>query len=132
MIGKKRSVLGAPVDVPLIPTGLTVFGMTLAIFSFSPLNDQASRFISYVGISLVYLAGGLPASSRALAALWKERALDIELLMVVAAVAASAVGAPFDRDRAIRELRKSLVLDHFQPASKHRRFCSRSSRGPCV
>lgn len=96
MIGKRRSVLGTPIDVPLILTGLTVFGMALAIFSFLPLNDHTSRILSFIGISLVYLAGGLPASSRALTALWKERALDIDLLMVVAAVAAAAVGAPFE------------------------------------
>lgn len=59
MIGKKRSVLGTPVDVPLILTGLTVFGMALAIFSFLPLNDHTSWFLSFNGISLVYLAGGL-------------------------------------------------------------------------
>ena len=96
MIGKTRSSLGTPVDVPLILTGSTVFGMALAIFSFLPLHDQASRYLSFVGMSLVYLAGGLPASSRALTALWKERALDIDLLMVVAAVAAAVVGAPFE------------------------------------
>ena len=96
MIGKTRSSLGTPVDVPLILTGATVFGMGLAIFSFLPLHDQASRYLSFVGMALVYLAGGLHASSRALTALWKERALDIDLLMVVAAVAAAVVGAPFE------------------------------------
>ncbi len=94
MIGKTRS--GAPVDAPLILTGLTILGVTLAIASFSPLNDQASRLLSVVGISMVYLAGGLPAAWRALTALAKEHVLDIDLLMVVAAVAAAAVGAPFE------------------------------------
>jgi cation transport ATPase len=92
MIGKKHSVAGTPADVPLILTGLTVFGITLAIFRFSPLNDHAS----FVGILLVYFACRLPAAKRALTALWKECVLDIDLLMVVAAVAAAAVGAPFE------------------------------------
>ncbi len=96
MIGKTHSGLGTPVDLPLILTGLTVCGMALAIFSFLPLNDHTSKSLSWVGMSLVYLAGGLPASARALAALWKERTLDIDLLMVVAAVAAAVVGAPFE------------------------------------
>src|SRR5690606_41496740 len=46
--------------------------------------------------SLVYLSGGLPAAWRAAVTLWEERVLDIDLLMVVAAVAAAAVGAPFE------------------------------------
>lgn len=96
MFGKPRSALGTPVDVPLILTGATVFGMVLAIFSTLPLNDHTSNCLSLVGISLVYLAGGLPASLRALTALWTERALDIDLLMVVAAVAAASVGAPLE------------------------------------
>ncbi len=48
------------------------------------------------GLVLVYLTGGLPAAWRALGALWNERVLDIDLLMVVAAVAAAAVGAPYE------------------------------------
>src|SRR5690606_804648 len=48
------------------------------------------------GLSLVYLTGGLPAGWRAVVTLWQERILDIDLLMVVAAVAAAAVGAPFE------------------------------------
>lgn len=48
------------------------------------------------GLVLVYLAGGLPAARRALTALWREHVLDIDLLMVVAAVAAAAVRAPYE------------------------------------
>jgi len=96
MIRKQRSVADSPADVPLILTGLTTFGMTLAVCSFLPMNDHASKFLSFVGILLVYLAGGLPAARRAFRALWKEHLLDIDLLMIVAAVAAAAVGAPFE------------------------------------
>jgi heavy metal translocating P-type ATPase len=50
--------------------------------------------LGLVGFGFVYLTGGLPATWRALAELWRERTLDIDLLMVIAAVAAAAVGAP--------------------------------------
>lgn len=77
-------------------TAFTVLGMVLAIASFLPFETTVSRFASVLGIGLVYVAGGLPAALRALTALWTERVLDIDLLMVVAALAAAAVGAPFE------------------------------------
>ncbi|ODS59171.1 MAG: ATPase P [Acidobacteria bacterium SCN 69-37] len=77
-------------------TGLTVLGMFLAIIGLWPLQGTAADLSSVTGIALVYLTGGLPAALRAGGALWKEHILDIDLLMVVAAVAAAAVGAPFE------------------------------------
>src|SRR5690606_834890 len=77
-------------------TVLTVFGMLLAILAFWPLRGDVAGLVSAVGLALVYLAGGLPAGWRAAVTLWEERILDIDLLMVVAAVAAAAVGAPFE------------------------------------
>lgn len=53
-----------------------------------------AEWLAALGFGLVYLAGGLPAGWRALAELWHERTLDIDLLMVIAALAAAAVGAP--------------------------------------
>lgn len=84
------------VNTSLVPTAVTLLGMGLAIAGLLPLSDSVSRLLSVVGISLVYFAGGLPAVSRTLVAMWKERVLDIDLLMVVAAVAAAVVGAPFE------------------------------------
>ena len=84
------------IDRPLILSALTVAGMLLAILGLWPLHGSAASASSIAGLSLVYLAGGVPAASRAAAALWGERVLDIDLLMVVAAVAAAAVGAPFE------------------------------------
>ncbi|MFA5538656.1 MAG: cation-translocating P-type ATPase [Gemmobacter sp.] len=49
-----------------------------------------------VGLVLVYLAGGVPTGVRALTSLWRERVLDIDLLMIVAALAAAAVGAALE------------------------------------
>ena len=77
-------------------TAATVLGMVLAIAGIWPLEGRAADVSSLVGTGLVYLAGGLPATWRAVTTLWRERILDIDLLMVVAAVAAAAVGAPFE------------------------------------
>ncbi|MBM6394156.1 hypothetical protein JQC79_00025 [Ochrobactrum anthropi] len=73
-------------------TVVTVAGMCLAIvdaFAVSGIWGPA-------GLALVYLAGGVPATLRALAALWRERKLDIDLLMVIAAIAAAAVDAALE------------------------------------
>ncbi|RUT28090.1 cation-translocating P-type ATPase [Arsenicitalea aurantiaca] len=86
----------APADISMILTVLTVLGMLLAVAGFWPLDGDVAKLSSEIGVWLVYLAGGLPAAWRALTALWKERVLDIDLLMVVAAVAAAVVGAPFE------------------------------------
>ncbi|WP_416384582.1 heavy metal translocating P-type ATPase [Roseovarius sp. Pro17] len=70
--------------------------MLMAVLALWPLQGIAAERTSLVGLVLVYMAGGMPAAWRALVALWKDRVLDIDLLMVVAAIAAAAVGAPFE------------------------------------
>jgi Zn2+/Cd2+-exporting ATPase len=80
----------------MILTFLTVLGMLLAILGLWPLYGDAAYVAYLAGLLLVYFAGGLPAAGRAVATLWAERVLDIDLLMVVAAIAAAAVGAPFE------------------------------------
>src|SRR6478609_3028768 len=67
--------------------------MLLATLALWPLQGDAAGLASGVGLALVYLAGGLPAGWQAAVTLWEEHILDIDLLMVVAAVAAAAVGA---------------------------------------
>jgi heavy metal translocating P-type ATPase len=52
--------------------------------------------IALWGYGLVYLAGGLPAGWQALQSLFRDRMLDIDLLMVLAALAAALVGAPME------------------------------------
>jgi heavy metal translocating P-type ATPase len=52
--------------------------------------------IALWGYGLVYLAGGLPAGWQALQSLFRDRILDIDLLMVLAALAAALVGAPME------------------------------------
>ncbi len=73
-------------------TSITLAGMALA---------TVDAFLSPglwgpVGLVLVYLAGGVPTGVRALTSLWRERVLDIDLLMIVAALAAAAVGAALE------------------------------------
>jgi heavy metal translocating P-type ATPase len=83
-------------DRSMVLTVLSVVGMLLAVVALWPLKGTTADVVSIVGLLLVYLAGGLPAGWRAAVTLWEERILDIDLLMVVAAVAAAAVGAPFE------------------------------------
>ena len=74
----------------------TVLGLVLALLGTWLVEDAAGSWLVLAGTTLAYLAGGVPAAGRALVTLWKDRILDIDLLMVVAAIAAAAVGAPVE------------------------------------
>jgi len=87
---------GLQVNASVFLTVLTLSGLVLAVASFWLLGDDVSGWLILIGLGLVYLGGGLPAACRALKVLWQERVLDIDLLMVVAAIAAAAVGAHFE------------------------------------
>ncbi len=80
-------------DPSLALSGLAVLGIALAAFGQWVFGQPP---LAVAGLVLVYLAGGLPAAWRAGAELWRDQVLDIDLLMVVAAIAAAAVGAPFE------------------------------------
>jgi heavy metal translocating P-type ATPase len=84
------------IDRAMVLTALTALGMVLAIAGNWLLDGNPAELSLAAGAGLVYLAGGLPAAWRALTTMWRERILDIDLLMVVAALAAAAVGAPFE------------------------------------
>src|SRR5690606_31147006 len=90
---------------------LAVLGMALAIAGIW-IPVEAVAALKTPGLVLVYLAGGLPATWRALAALWRERVLDIDLLMVVAAIAAAVVGAPFEGAVLLTLFSVSTTLEH--------------------
>lgn len=77
----------------LLLTAATVAGLLIAFCGKWLLDGDAGESLIISGAALVYLAGGIPTGWRALKALWNERALDIDLLMVVAAIAAAVVGA---------------------------------------
>ncbi|WP_322989320.1 cation-translocating P-type ATPase [Hoeflea sp.] len=84
------------VDRSTVLMALTVVGIILAIIALWPLEGHSAGLVSSTGLSLVYLTGGVPAGWRALVTMRQEGVLDIDLLMVVAAIAAAAVGAPFE------------------------------------
>ena len=73
-------------------TGITLAGMALVTVDAFLIPGLWGP----VGLVLVYLAGGVPTGVRALTSLWRERVLDIDLLMIVAALAAAAVGAALE------------------------------------
>lgn len=71
----------------VILTTLTLLGLAGGV-AFDLLELSGSNILYLVA----YLAGGVGASYRALRSLFMERTLDIDLLMVLAAVAAALVG----------------------------------------
>ena len=83
-------------DAAMLLTGAAVAGMLAAVAALFMSEGGLADTLSLVGLGVVYVAGGIPAAWRALEALWREHILDIDLLMLVAAVAAAAVGAPFE------------------------------------
>ncbi|MDT8857872.1 cation-translocating P-type ATPase [Paracoccaceae bacterium Fryx2] len=99
--------LDRPVSVPI------AFPLTLP-FGISP--DAALRVAldlpGPVGLGLVYLAGGVPTGFRALRALWRDRVLDIDLLMIIAALAAAAVGAAQEGAVLLTLFSLSTTLEH--------------------
>jgi len=89
-------------------TGLTLAGMVSAAFdAFATPGPWG-----FAGLALVYLAGGVPAGGRALTALWREQVLDIDLLMVIAALAAAAVGAALEGAVLLTLFSLSTTLEH--------------------
>lgn len=61
---------------------------------------------------LAFLAGGVPAALSALRGLWRDHVLDIDLLMVVAALAAAAVGAALEGAVLLALFSLSGTLEH--------------------
>jgi Zn2+/Cd2+-exporting ATPase len=72
-------------------TGLTALGLIIGVFF------QFSEQMTFTNVAFVlaYLAGGLPATWQALRSL-RKGVIDIDLLMVTAALAAAAVGEARD------------------------------------
>lgn len=98
-------------DFQTVMSAIAVFGMMLAVVGTWPPAEGLSILRS-PGLAMVYLAGGLPATWSALTALWRDHILDIDLLMVVAAVAAAIVGAPFEGAVLLTLFSVSTTLEH--------------------
>ncbi|MBW6507224.1 MAG: HAD-IC family P-type ATPase, partial [Rhodobacteraceae bacterium] len=87
-------MLGSVAEKSVAPLALAaVVGMALALFTTYVVPSQTGLV---AGLVLVYAAGGLPATARALGTLIWRRRLAIDLLMVLAAIAAAAVGAALE------------------------------------
>lgn len=74
-------------------TFATVLGLLTALVGTWLPDSDAGVHAIRLGAALAYVAGGVPTGWRALKDLWNEHVLDIDLLMIVAAIAAAAVGA---------------------------------------
>lgn len=84
------------IDSSIFLTSATVAGLVIALGgTWLPVGD-ANLPATLFGATLAYAAGGFPAGWRALKAMWTEHILDIDLLMIVAAIAAAAVGAAIE------------------------------------
>lgn len=83
---RKELQLGA------VLTGVSLLGLLFGVYA--QWTDMSS-FVVATGFVVSYLAGGLPAARSAIGNLLKGE-LDIDLLMVLAALAAAMVGAPRD------------------------------------
>ncbi|NEY89212.1 heavy metal translocating P-type ATPase [Tabrizicola oligotrophica] len=82
----------AEAEESLILPGLVVLGMAAGLAAhFAGRHD-----LDLWGYGLVYLAGGVPSALEALRSLLRAHILDIDLLMVLAALAAAVVGAPLE------------------------------------
>jgi len=93
----------------VVLSGLTVCGTVLAgaLSWIGALPEVAS-----LALIVVYLTGGLPSGIRALAELWHDQVLDVDLLMVVAALAAAVVGAPLEGAVLLMLFSVSETLEH--------------------
>jgi heavy metal translocating P-type ATPase len=80
-------------NISIVLTAATVVGLALALSGIWFLDGQFAPQVTGAGTLLAYLAGGVPAGWRAWKSLWNNQVLDIDLLMVVAAIAAAIVGA---------------------------------------
>lgn len=77
-------------DKALVLTGLTLVGILLVLTSYLPFSPPWKTHLPRFGFLLFCLATGLPATLRAAKNLWERRILDIDILMVLAALAVRA------------------------------------------
>lgn len=91
-------------------TAITVTGMVLVLVDsfLAPLSPP----LATASLWATYLAGGIPAALSALRALWRDHVLDIDLLMVIAALAAAGVGAVIEGAVLLTLFSLSGTLEH--------------------
>lgn len=80
-----------------VKRGFFLSGLTLiATIAGFMAQAQAQTQLSWVLFAIAFLAGGIPAAREAIHTLFHERKLDVDLLMVVAALGAASVGQAGD------------------------------------
>lgn len=97
-------------DADLYVTVLCWLGLGLA--SLSAFVQPLPQGLVWASLGVSYLAGGLPPLRTALHELWHDRRLDIDLLMVVAALAAASVGAALEGAVLLALFSLSHTLEH--------------------
>lgn len=96
-------------EAELLLTAFAVVGMALVVLGRWLI---AAPTLETAGLMIVYAAGGIPATLRALSEMRANRVLDIDLLMVVAAAAALAVGAAMEGAVLLTLFSISGTLEH--------------------
>ena len=84
----------------------------LAVATLDAFVQPLPPGLVWAALGLSFLTGGLPPARTALAELWQDRRLDIDLLMVVAALAAAAVGAALEGAVLLALFSLSQTLEH--------------------
>lgn len=97
-------------DYDLLLAGLTWVGLGVALVSAFVL--PLPWLLVQGALLLAYLAGGVPAGLVALRELFREGRLDIDLLMVVAALAAASVGGALEGAVLLALFSLSGALEH--------------------
>ncbi|WP_167757839.1 heavy metal translocating P-type ATPase [Deinococcus fonticola] len=88
-----RFVLTRELKSAILLTALTLLGLLLGLAGQYLLQNEYVRWGGYL---MAYLAGGIPAGREALHSLFVERKLDVDLLMVLAALGAASIGQAAD------------------------------------
>jgi len=96
----------------LILTWATIAGMAVAAACHWFVPGFAEGWVETVALLAVFATGGVPAAIRAVQTLIEERQLDIDLLMVIAALAAAAVGAALEGAVLLTLFSLSTTLEH--------------------
>lgn len=97
-------------DPDVLLTALTVLGLAVALLDRFVIGLPEG--VVWASLAVAYLAGGVPAAITALRALFGQGRLDIDLLMVIAALAAAAVGAALEGAVLLALFSLSGTLEH--------------------
>ena len=91
--GSKKFVIPPDLRRAVLLTFLTLLGLTVGLIGEKVMGNDA---VMWIGFGLAYLAGGIPAGREALHSLFVEKKLDVDLLMVLAALGAATIGQAAD------------------------------------